>query len=280
MVYIEDNVYLLRRIIFAVILALLVYVGPSVWAGWQPWQRVQATPLQTSWLLMPPQCVLESCDLLVLSHARGKQAGDILGNVRWQRLLWQLLQGGYVLLLSDDAGPRTWGNPQALYALQNAWQQAKGRFKFSGQTYVMGYSMGGLPATLAANRQLFPVSALVLLDARVNLQAVWQKGDLERRQEIADAFKITLQDALPSGYDPLNDFERVQVPMLVLGSLQDKTVPLIDNGLALLRKSPNILSQLALLSGDHLGGQHLSARVGHQILGFLASIRASKQYQP
>lgn len=199
-------------------------------------------------------------------------ATESLSRAHLTRMFQKFSRAGVAVLVSDDAGSRTWGEPKALEYLAEVREAAIQEFAFSGNTYTMGYSMGGLPALLVAFKAVFPVSGVLLLDARVNLMDAWQAGDVGRREEIARAYGLATTDPLPFGADPVNDFYDARtraLPLFVAGSPDDQTVPLRYNGEALLARNTSRETRFHLLSGPHLGASHFADAVTDAMLAFV-----------
>ncbi|WP_246351713.1 alpha/beta hydrolase family protein [Deinobacterium chartae] len=239
-----------------------------------------AHPLGDAYLLVPPRCRSAACSLIVVSHSRGMTAQASFERAHLNTLYSSFTSAGYAVLVSDDAGARSWGNPQSLSYLGEVHRLATRHFRFSGRTYTFGYSMGGLPALLSAYRGVFPVHGVMLLDARVNLEDAWRSTDHKRRAEIAHAFGIAPTDELPHGFDPLSDYgEGSRIPMFIAGSPTDRTVPFSSNGERLYhRDSRTAQVELLRLEGPHLGGSHWGPEVVGSMVRFVN--RLEREYEP
>ena len=226
-------------------------------------------PLGDAYLLTPERCE-PACPLLIVSHSRGMTAAESLTHPNLARFFGRFVEGGFAVLVSNDAGGDTWGKPAALLYLEQVRARAVRLFAFSGRSYALGYSMGGLPALLSAYKGLFPVAGVLLLDARVNLLNAWQAQDRRRREDIAAALDVSSRAPLPHGADPLHDYPAENdLPLFVAGSPQDQTVPFAENGEALFGRSGAREKQLLWLSGPHLGESHFGGRVADEMLAFL-----------
>lgn len=197
-----------------------------------------------------------------------------------ERMFERFARAGFAVLVSNDAGTRSWGQPASLLYLAQLRERAVQLFAFNGNTYTLGYSMGGLPATLSAYKNVFPVAGVLLLDARVNLLDAWHGSDLTRRAEIARALGVDGHDPLPVGTDPLHDYaaaHALALPLFVAGSPDDQTVPFARNGEALFARGAAPDSQLVRLKGPHLGGSHFDGEVVADMLGFLRRVELTAQ---
>ncbi|WP_245557546.1 alpha/beta hydrolase family protein [Deinococcus peraridilitoris] len=239
--------------------------------GSGPGERRIAHPLGDAYLLQPERCN-PSCPLLIVSHSRGMSASESMTRPHLQRMFERFTRAGFAVLVSNDAGARSWGQPASLMYLSQIRERAIRKFLFNGNTYTFGYSMGGLPATLSAFRRVFPVMGVVLLDARVNLLDAWQGSDPGRRHEIAEAYGVPVSGALPFGADPYHDYHAPEyhaLPVFVAGSPDDRTVVFAQNGEALFLRSSTPDSQLLRLKGPHLGGSHFDDEVTSSMVTFL-----------
>lgn len=227
-------------------------------------------PLGDAFLLRPVKCA-PACPLVVVSHSRGLTAEQSLTRPHLRSVFSRLTAAGYSVLVSNDAGPTTWGAPQALTYLADMRWRAIRTFPFNGRSYTMGYSMGGLPALLAAYMPVFPVSGVILLDAQVSLLDVWKGSNPKFQEDVRVAHGISPQAALPPRRDPLSFLgpEAARVPLLVAGSAEDQAVPLSRNGAALFARSTSPESRLVRLSGPHLGGSHYGDAFVKPMLAFL-----------
>lgn len=230
-----------------------------------------AHPLGDAFLFRPAGCT-PACPLVVVSHSRGMTAEVSLTRPHLRAVYGRLLGAGYAVLVSNDAGPTTWGAPQALTYLAQMRAQAIQSFPFNGRTYNFGYSMGGLPALLTAYLPVYPVSGVVLLDAAVNLQDVWTSENAAFRADIGAAYSLPLDAPLPPARDPYNDFaapEAARLPLLVAGSADDRVVPFARHGEPLLARNTSPQSRLLRLTGAHLGGSHFGPVFVDEMLAFL-----------
>ncbi|WP_161882130.1 hypothetical protein [Deinococcus alpinitundrae] len=226
-------------------------------------------------LLVPPECRSERCPLLTLSHSRGRTPTELLESASFQPFLRSLLGAGLPLLISAEGGPDGWGGPEALWQLTRDYTLSVTRFNFSGRTYALGVSMGGMSALRAAVDAVFDVHGLILIDGRVNLTDAWNSGQ-SRQPELSAAY--ALKGRAPAAHeDPLASLPAsFRLPLLVFGSPQDTTVNFKRNGEALYSKAAGVGSQLVHTSGPHLGGSHLSAGVAAQVVAFVRGLQARK----
>ncbi|GMA14299.1 alpha/beta hydrolase (plasmid) [Deinococcus metallilatus] len=228
-------------------------------------------PLGDAFLLRPASCA-PACPLVVVSHSRGMSAELSLTRPHLRSLFARLTEAGYAVLISNDAGPTTWGAPQALTYLADMHARAVRTFPFNGHTYNFGYSMGGLPALLTAYKGVYPVSGVILLDAQVNLLDVWRGSNATFSAEVTASHGLNGQAALPPGRDPYHDFagqDAAQLPLLVAGSAEDQVVAFTRNGEALYARSASPESRLLRLTGPHLGASHFGDALVSGMLAFL-----------
>ena len=236
-------------------------------------------PLGDSFLLRPGSCT-PACPLVVVSHSRGISAELSLTRPHLRSLFARLTDAGYAVLLSNDAGPTSWGAPQALTYLADMRERAVRTFPFNGRTYAFGYSMGGLPALLTAYKGIYPVSGVVLLDAQVNLLDVWQGRNTVFSAEVTAAHGLKASEPLPLGQDPYSDFpgpDARRLPLLVAGSAQDQVVSFGRNGQALFERNASPESHLLFLTGPHLGASHFGDALQNDVLSFLGRLERAAQ---
>ncbi|GAA4018913.1 hypothetical protein GCM10022631_35090 [Deinococcus rubellus] len=107
-------------------------------------------PTGDAQLIVPKQCQARPCAVVIVSHGRGGLASDGIQHAPFDALLDGIDAQGFVLLLSSDGGPSTWGNAAALSSIQRAYRAALPHFRHDGRVYTLGISMGALPATLTA----------------------------------------------------------------------------------------------------------------------------------
>ena len=234
-------------------------------------------PLGDAFLLLPTACAT-TCPLVVVSHSRGMTADLSLTRPHLMALYGRLQNAGYAVLISNDAGPTTWGAPQALTYLGDMHARATRLFPFDGHTFNFGYSMGGLPALLTAYAGVYPVSGVMLLDAQVNLHDAWQGGNATFTADIAAAHGLRPADPLPPGRDPARDYPGAgaALPVLVAGSDADSAVSFARNGVALYTANTSPESRLLRLAGPHLGGTHFGPALIDPMLDFLSRVRATQ----
>lgn len=240
-----------------------------------------AHPLGDSFLLKSDRCVTR-CPLVVVSHSRGMTAERSMERPWLREMFGAFNAAGMAVLVSNDAGPKTWGERTVMQYLQEVHARAVYLFPYNGSTYTLGYSMGGLPALLSAYQKVFPVSGVMLIDARVNLLDAWQSWDAPRRQEIALAHGVNERDPLPLGADPLNDYSEAEVghlPVLVVGSAEDDVVPFHRNGELLMQRHRAPESRLVRVSGPHLGASHVGPDVSRELVTFVQRVEQVRALQ-
>ncbi|WP_420596538.1 alpha/beta hydrolase [Deinococcus sp.] len=226
-------------------------------------------------LLIPPTCLSQRCPLLTISHSRGRTPAELVASPSFQPLLKALLAANLPLLLSAEGGPDGWGGPEALWQLTRDFTLAKDKFNFSGRTYTLGVSMGGMSALRAAIDAVFDVHGLILIDGRVSLTDAWHSSK-SRKSELSAAY--SLGNRPPAAHeDPLESLpEGFKLPLLVFGSPQDKNVNFERNGQALYRQAAGPGSALVRTSGPHLGGSHLNADVAARVVAFIQGQQAGR----
>ncbi|WP_309569893.1 alpha/beta hydrolase [Deinococcus sp.] len=231
-------------------------------------------PLGDAFFFSPVACA-PTCPLVVVSHSRGMTADLSVTRPHLLAIFRRLQAAGYAVLVSNDAGPTTWGAPQALTYLGDLHRRAARLFPFDGHTFNFGYSMGGLPALLTGYSGVYPVSGVILLDAQVNLNDAWRGGNVTFMADIAAAHGLTRGEPLPPGRDPARDYPGagVQLPLLVAGSATDSAVSFTRNGEALYAANAAPESRLLRLEGPHLGGSHFSSAFVDELLAFLTRVR-------
>lgn len=233
-----------------------------------------------AYLWIPHSCKTKACSLMVVSHSRGNTSDATLQKPHLMSFFKTFVDDGIAVLISNDAGPNTWGNEKALQYLKNVWEEARKSFHFNGKTFAMGYSMGGVPATLSVQKQLYPVNALILIDARVNMLG-YEGSDPKRVQEIKVAYEQP--DGTPVGqvHDPMTGAFSGSVPVMVVGSFEDRTVPFAENGEKFFEvhgKNPN--SVMLKLPGGHLHMNRWDPDTARDILGFLKHLRPAPAPKP
>ncbi|AZI43509.1 alpha/beta hydrolase [Deinococcus psychrotolerans] len=226
-------------------------------------------------LLVPPGCRTQACPLLTLSHTRGRTPLELLNSPSFQPFVRRLLAAKLPVLLSAEGGPDGWGGPEALWQLTRDHTLSRSVFKFSGRTYALGVSMGGMSALRAAVDAVFEVQGLILIDGRVNLKDAWLSGK-SRKPELSAAYGLGGRP--PAAHeDPLGSLPKsFRLPLLVFGSPQDETVNFARNGAALYAKAAGSGSSLIRTAGPHLGGSHLSPQVADQVVAFVQELQARK----
>ncbi len=222
-------------------------------------------------LLIPPTCQRERCPLLTISHSRGRTPLELLGSGAFQPFVRRLLSANLPVLLSAEGGPDGWGGPEALWQLTRDVTLSRSKFKFSGQTYALGISMGGMSALRAAVDGVFEIHGLILIDGRVSLFDAWRSGT-GRQGELSAAYALGGRPPV-AHEDPLHSLpSKFKLPLLVFGSAQDATVNFGRNGEALYLRAAGSGSQLVKTSGPHLGGSHLNPAVADQVVKFIQGL--------
>ena len=244
---------------------------PSVPAG--TWVEV-GTGGALSLLRVPRACT-RSCALVVVSHPRGQSAAHLQGSEGVSVLTSALIHAGFAVLLSGDGGPTSWGSPAGLAALGRVHARATDLFPWSGRTYALGLSMGGLMALRSSLPGApYPVEGVALIDGWVDLSVAWGSA-LSRREEIAAAYGLS---------DPPEDLNPLWLaggwgrrPLLVFGSPDDRTVPFDRNGEVLWEAvgEPGV-GGLVRLRGDHLGGNRFTPEVARQVAAFYRDLEVRR----
>ncbi|ADV66864.1 alpha/beta hydrolase [Deinococcus maricopensis] len=261
-------------------LALLLTVLLAAPAFAWPWERVQTVRLDRpdglSFLLVPKACVRDvACPLVVVSHPRGQSAERLHASPYVSQYTLALTNANMAVLLSNDGGPNPWGSPAALAELGALHADSVTHFRFNGRTYAFGLSMGGLMALRSAQRGPYAVSGVILLDGRVDLLGAWGAPG-GRRAEIEAAYGLSGPPT--PDLDPLITAEvqaeaQERLPLFIIGSHDDRTVPFTENGLRLyLRAAQPATSRLVTLTGAHLGGAHFTADLAREVTAFVQTL--------
>ncbi|WP_291427980.1 alpha/beta hydrolase [Deinococcus sp.] len=238
---------------------------PGAWARPGTWVSVGGA--HSSYLQVPAGCPERACALVVVSHPRAQSAERLRDSPQAGTLVAALLRANYAVLLSGDGGPATWGSPGALSTVGVAHATATRRFHWSGRTYALGLSMGGLMALRSALPGApYPVSGVALIDAWADLERAWG-SDVTRRAEIDAAYRLGTRP----GPD-LNPLVQVMaappMPLFVVNSLDDTTVRATLNTDRLLGRAQPGVSEFIPLNGPHLGGNRFSTAVARRLVGF------------
>ncbi|WP_034384551.1 S9 family peptidase [Deinococcus sp. YIM 77859] len=226
-----------------------------------------------SFLRVPPACYRQECALVIVSHPRGQTAERLHSSPQIAELVRALLDVPLAVLLSDDGGPNTWGSPAALDQVASLRDEAVTHFAFNGRTYALGLSMGGLLALRSAlPGSPYPVSGVALIDAWVDLRAAWGTSG-QRRAEIGAAYGLTGEPD-PS-LNPLAGAEAAPpLPLLVLASPEDTTVPARSNAERLFVRAEPHVSEFVKMSGPHLGGNRFSPATAQHLASFFRRLEA------
>ncbi|MEF2277899.1 alpha/beta hydrolase [Deinococcus sp. YIM 134068] len=229
-----------------------------------------------SFLRVPPACYVRECALVVVSHPRAQSAERLYGSPSVGVLVNALLAAPFAVLLSDDGGPNTWGSPAALDQVKELHTDAVGHFAWNGRTYALGLSMGGLLALRSAlPGSPYRVSGTALIDGWADLREAWGTG-ATRRTEIEEAY------GLPGEPDPrLNPLPNAEaappLPLFIVGSPDDKTVPLASNSQRLFARAEPGVSEFVTLTGPHLGGNRFSPTLAGQLTTFFTRLEAREE---
>lgn len=233
-----------------------------------------------AFLWVPHDCAKKACSMMVVSHSRGNTSYATLEKPHLMSFFQNFVEEGVAVLISNDAGPNTWGNEKSLLYLKSIWIEASKSFHFNGKTYALGYSMGGLPASLSVQRQLYPVTALILMDARVNMLGAYGGADASRAEEIKVAYQAPEGTTEMALHDPMLENFKSSIPMMVIGSKDDRTVPFADNGEKFYRLHGNNPDSVKLLlPGGHLHMNRWAPETARDILLFMKNLRPTPKLQ-
>ena len=234
-------------------------------------------------LVVPERCEREACPLLVVSHRfQGTPEHGINreGNPVYARFLERFQDAGFALLLSADAGPETWGNEAALASASRAWEAAGRLLDFGGETFTLGISMGGLPATLLGLHGRIPVLGTVLVAGVASLTSAASHNPT-LAASVLRAYGSPDRQGLPEVHDPplvVARADRPVPPVMAVASRADATVPFGPNSeayvVAAARSEPR--SRLLEVTGGHLSGAHFSDAVADAAIEFLSGLRAAR----
>ncbi|WP_418514399.1 alpha/beta hydrolase family protein [Deinococcus sp. RM] len=261
--------------------AQAMVLAPAVTTGATPDRAAHGSAPSGVWLpvgsgealslLRVPRSCVQACALVVVSHPRGQSAAHLRDSASASVLTSTLIHAGFAVLLSGDGGPTSWGSPAGLAALGQVHAQSTDLFPWSGRTYALGLSMGGLMALRSALPGApYPVEGVALIDGWVDLRVAWGSA-VSRREEIGAAY------GLPDPPEDLNPAWLARtwgrLPMLVFGSPDDRTVPFERNGEALWAEAgePDV-GGLVRLSGGHLGGNRFTPDVARQVAAFYRTL--------
>ncbi|MDB5045948.1 MAG: alpha/beta hydrolase [Deinococcus sp.] len=227
-----------------------------------------------SFLRVPDPCRVRYCALVVIAHPRGQSAERLHNSPQVNVLVQALLDASFAVLISDDGGENTWGSPAALDQVAGLHADAVNEFEWSGRTYALGLSMGGLLALRSAlPGSPYAVSGVALIDGWADLRSAWG-GSLTRRTEIADAYGLGTAPPEPS-LNPLAEvLNRAPMPLFVAASPDDAVVSMKANADVLYSKAEAGVSDWVLLTGPHLGGNRFSPTLARQLTGFFVRLEA------
>ena len=244
-------------------------------------------PTGDALLVVPPDCSVMSCPLLLVSHPLGaipEYGIDFVNHAGYAQFLERFSQAGYALLLSSDGGRETWGNVGALENTYRVWNAALGRFDYSGQTFSLGVSMGALPATLLGLTGRIPLEGTITIGGVLNLPDIYRRSDPTYPASLTRAYSLPTQvsDAqlayATMPHDPIGGtlfFSKLDIPFLAIGSRGDTRVPLERNATAFVRQMQPFQSDSRVLevTGPHLSAAHFSEEVSRAALEFLGKYR-------
>lgn len=262
-------------------------------------------PAGNGLLVLPPSCqqgteavsppgdegtLPPACPLIVVSHRwRGtpEDGVDTVGHAVYAGFLSRFVSAGYAVLLSGDGGPETWGNEAALENTRQLWEASVKLFRYSDETFTMGFSMGGLPAALLGLTGRIPVRGAVLIAPVLSLSSVYASNPTFRAS-IDRAYPPATPGDFPAaslGHDPVRDgamLDLQRLPVLVVASPDDQTAPFKTNARAYLDRYGLLegRSRLLEVTGPHLGGPHFGEPVVRAALGFLSGLRGLPGGQP
>ena len=252
-------------------------------------------------LIIPEACAAGGCPLVVVSHRWGgtpEHALDRVGHPAYSAFLKRFTHAGFALLLSMDGGLETWGNTAALKNVLSVWLKARAFYNF-GDTFTLGFSMGGLPASLLGLTGRLPVRGTVTVAAQLSLLDAYTSPTWPARSlSVARAYKLD-PNAIPNnaalaavsfGHDPVGDLSLItapsrtirpdpawrRVPTLVVASRTDATVDFSANSAAFVALLSKLEPQTRLLevSGGHLGAAHFAPLVADTAIHFLKGLGA------
>lgn len=285
-----------------VLLALLVALTPGISLS-----TAQSTATRTvrvldaggdAILVMPEACAAGGCPLVVVSHRWGgtpEHALDRVGHPAYSAFLKRFTDAGFALLLSRDGGLETWGNTAALANASSVWTKARALYTF-GDTFTLGFSMGGLPASLLGLTGRLPVRGTVTVAAQLSLLDAYTSPTLPARSlSVARAYKLdhhvgpnnAALAAVFFGHDPVGDLRLIttartirpnpawrRVPTLVVASRTDATVDFTANSAAFVALLSKLEPQTRLLevSGGHLGADHFAPLVADTAITFFKGL--------
>jgi len=232
-----------------------------------------------SFLRVPPACYRQECALVIVSHPRGQSGVRLRDSAGISVLVDALLAAPFAVLLSDDGGPTNWGSPAALAQVTGLREEAVTHFAFSGRTYALGLSMGGLLALRSAlPESLYPVSGVALIDAWVDVHAAW-KTAVTRRAEIQTAYGTAGEP--PAHLNPLHKAKLTPpLPLFVVASPDDRVVPMQTNSERLFAHAEPVVSEFMQVSGTHLGGNRFTPAVAERIAGFFQRLETRATQRP
>ncbi|ANE43932.1 alpha/beta hydrolase family protein [Deinococcus puniceus] len=221
-----------------------------------------------SFLRIPNTCRVQKCALVVVAHPRGQSAERLHNSPQVNVLIQALLDASFAVLLSDDGGENTWGSPAALDQVAGLHTDAVKEFEWSGRTYALGLSMGGLLALRSAlPGSPYAVSGVALIDGWADLRAAWG-GSMSRRTEIADAYGLGTAPPDPSLNPMAQLMNHAPLPLFVAASPDDGVVSMKANADVLYSRAEAGVSDWVILNGPHLGGNRFTPTLARQLAGF------------
>lgn len=264
--------------------------GSAVQASLPPVPGSAAQPADTGrWIKLggaapslfqaPATCAVRACPLVVVSHPRGQGPERLRDSPQVQTLAQALLRANFAVLLSSDGGTLSWGSPQGLAEAGAAHAAAIRRFQWSGRTYALGLSMGGLMALRSAlPGSPYPVRGVALIDAWTDLELAWDSA-LSRRLEIEAAYgRATPPSAELNPQQLLT--RQSPLPLFVISSLEDTTVKASANSDRLLAHAQPGVSEFLPVTGPHLGANRFTPAVAQRLAGFFTRLETLEWSPP
>ena len=227
----------------------------------------------SSFLRVPPACYRQECALVIVSHPRGQSAERLHASAGVTTLVDALLAAPFAVLLSNDGGPTPWGSPAALDQVAELHEEAVTHFAFSGRTYALGLSMGGLLALRSAlPGSPYRVSGVALIDGWTDVRAAWGSA-ASRRAEIQDAYGLSGEPT--PDLNPQALAERLPaLPLFVVASPDDRVVSMRSNSERLFTRAERSVSEFVRVSGSHLGGNRFTPAIAEKLVHFFTRLEA------
>ena len=244
-------------------------------------------PTGDALLVVPPDCSVMRCPLLLVSHSFGsipEHGIDFVNHAGYAQFLERFSEAGYALLLSSDGGKETWGNVGALENTYRVWNAAISRFDYSGQTFSLGVSMGALPATLLGLTGRIPLEGTIVVAGVLNLPDIYRRSDPVYPRSLTRAYSLPARVSdeqlafATVPHDPIYGtlfFKKLDIPYLAVASKGDGRVTLERNALTFVRQMQPFQqdSRVLEVTGPHLSAAHFSIEVSRTALEFLGKYR-------